>query len=130
MLTVMRDTKATWGRYVLCAFAIAWLAIALQPCAMAFGIEGPECPHCPPTEAPPCEVQASHDCGLDAALAKEIPSNPCKLKDVLNDVPVAILPATVDPARACHRPEPAPHDHLLLNPSGPPRNVLFCVYLN
>ena len=103
--------------------------MALQPCAMALGADHHDCPHCPPAETPPCDLITGPDCGLDTVVANEVPSSSFKLKDVPNDVPLAIMLATVEPARSRHGPKPAPYDCLLLNPSGPPRNVLFCVYL-
>lgn len=128
-LAIKKGRQNTWGRRVLSAFAAAWLALAMQPCAMAAEVDDSDCPHCPPSETPPCEVKLSPDCGPGDQIAGEVRGKPVKLKDVPNDVPVAIVPATFEPARYGHRPPPVLREYLLFNPSGPPRNVLFCVYL-
>ena len=128
-LATLRREKTTWGRRVLGTFVVAWLAIVLQPCAMAMGADSDPCPHCPPAETPPCETTITPDCGLDDQLTNESRSNPSKVKDVPDEPPVAIQPDLIQSAWIDPRARPLPPASHFFNPSGPPLNVLYCVYL-
>lgn len=76
MLNALRQQRVGIGRQAAALFLLAWLAVALQPCALAFSAPAadaamahmPNCPHCPQgTDAP-----SAHDyCedGLCGALS-------------------------------------------------------------
>ena len=126
-----RQRAVGWGHRVLSTFIVAWMTIALQPCSMALEAE-PDCPHCPPTEQrelPPCDVLTIQDCAVDDQLSAEPRSFKVKAKNSTSDLPVAIVPATNAVASPTALEQPAQTSSILLYPSGPPRNVLFCVYL-
>ena len=126
-----RQRAVGWGHRVLSALIVAWMTIALQPCSMALEAE-PDCPHCPPTEQrelPPCDALTIQDCAVDDQLSAEPRSLKVKAKNSANDLPVAIVPSTSAIASLTVFEQPPPPGSILLYPSGPPRNVLFCVYL-
>jgi hypothetical protein len=134
-------------------FVVAWLNLALQPCAMAFdGPAEPDCPRCPPSDSPevahhdmaghdmaghemasgdmPCLTVAA-DCSLDDELNYDGRAVKLELKDLPNDLPIAIHPAiALAPSmRAAeyvgrHRTRSPPRG------SSTPLNVLYCVYLD
>lgn len=147
-----RQTCRTRTRGVLGMLVIAWLNIAIQPCAMALGsIEDHDCPHCPPSHADepsehavhgqhmaardsassamPCATQAT-DCGLPDELNFDGRAIKLELKDAPGDVSVAVLPAYgYQPAR---RPARYHHWHGSRSPpiaSSVPLNIYYCVYL-
>lgn len=130
-LNIRRRRRVAWGRRVLGAFFVAWLTVALQPCVMAAEIEH-DCPHCPPPEKrelPPCDEILALYCAVDEQLTAEPRSQQIKVKDSPNDLPIAIAPASYSTATHTLYDRPVPHGAVFLSPSGPPRNVLFCVYL-
>ncbi|MCH9674365.1 MAG: hypothetical protein K0U93_23200 [Gammaproteobacteria bacterium] len=132
MLTTLRQRRTTWGRRVLGVFAVAWLAVILQPCAMAMGVDEHDCPHCPPAETretPPCETTNNPDCAFDDEINAEARSQQVKVKDSHHDLPMAIAPAAYDTLQLTFVSQPVPDTRLLLHPSGPPLHVLYCVYL-
>jgi hypothetical protein len=128
-LATFRHRKVCWSRRVLGAFAVAWLSMTLQSCAFAADVDSPDCPHCPQTGAPHCELTLGPGCGCDEPLNVESRSVPAKLKDTSNDLPIVIWPVSFETAAAARLMGPMPGGAVVLNPSGPPRNVLFCVYL-
>jgi len=115
----------TFRRRVLGTFVVAWLAVLLQPCVMALGLDQ-DCAHCPPAETP-CELATSQDCAFGDQLNAESRSQ--QLKDSPSEVPVAIAPACHEPAKQLLKTQARVDSSVLINPSGPSRNVLFCVYL-
>ena len=129
VFTTMRRSRIAWGRRFLGAFAAAWLSVVLQPCAMALGVDDPDCPHCPPSEAPPCHTETVPDCTIEDRVTAEPRVTLLKLKDLPVDTPVAawsldlahVMPGATTQCRI----EP----HHLLHPSGPPLTILHCVYL-
>lgn len=131
-LATIRRRRLAWGRSVLGTFVAAWLSLVLQPCAMAMEETDHDCPHCPPAVtqvADPCDVGVGPACGLDDQLSAEPRSNPLKLKDLSNELPVAIGPAFEDLSTVTRQSQTLPANSVLFDPGGPPRNVLFCVYL-
>jgi hypothetical protein len=91
-----------------------------------------DCPHCPPTEQrelPPCDEIFVQDCAIDDQLSAESRSLQIKAKDSPNDSPIAIAPSYCAVETPAVPTQAVPHIMAFLNPSGPPRNVLFCVYL-
>ena len=96
---------------------------------MAMGADSDPCPHCLPAEMPPCETAVTPDCGLDDQLTNESITNPFKLKDVPGELPVAISPDLNPSAWIDSRLQPLTPAPRLLMSSGPPLNVLYCVYL-
>lgn len=97
---------------------------------MALEFDDHDCPHCPASEVPPCETAITADCDLDELLNAESRNGQLKFKDSPNELPVAMLPTTaIDVSWSIPRSLPIPDSPVHLKPSGPPRNVLFCVYL-
>jgi hypothetical protein len=125
-------------------FAVVWLNLALQPCAVA--LEGnEECPHCP-TEMDHRGMSHhgdSHDsAGSDAPCATS--GSDCmlvddynhdrggyvKLKDAPNNAPVAVADTNVVPSNVSRTMLPIVNRHTFAAPgAAPPLNVLYCVYL-
>lgn len=91
-----------------------------------------DCPHCPPAEQremPPCDEIVAADCAIDDQLIAEPRSLQVKAKDSPSDLPAALASPTYVVATPTLYKQPVPYSSVPLNPSGPPRNVLFCVYL-
>lgn len=148
-LAKIRQRQTPWARRVLGVFAVVWLNMALQPCAMAFGgASEADCLHCPPAHAEggpehsqhhsddadpgnsPCEMGASQctfvdDFNYDGRILK------VKVKDAPGDVPLGIAPGIAEISPAAISPV-VPHDCIRsYNPGDPPPlNVLYCVYLD
>jgi hypothetical protein len=123
--------RASWRRHVLGTFLLAWFAMVAQPCAMAAHVES-DCPHCPSTEthdSRSCDDTITPDCALDYQLNSDSRSTQNKVKDSPNQLPVAIAPVPCAIARPALLTRSLPHSSVFLDPSGPPRNILFCVYL-
>ena len=130
-LAMSRKRRVMWGRRVLSTFFVSWLVIVLQPCVMAAEVDG-DCPHCPPAEQrelPLCDEIVAADCALDNQLIAEPRSLQVKAKDSSNDLPIALASPTYTVTTPTFYKHPIPHNSAPLNLSGPPRNVLFCVYL-
>lgn len=135
---------------VFALLLVAWLNLALTPCAMAFdATPDHNCPHCPPAAAVhdahgdndaghgghgmadqpmPCATAAA-DCLSPDESTLDARTGFVKLKDAPAEQPLAILPHQVvlpaAPARA-----PASRNCHYRNPGHPrPLNVLYCVYL-
>lgn len=130
---------------VLALLFVAWLNLALQPCAMALGADPqPDCPHCPPAAsdadarhgmhapadaANPCATAVA-DCSATDDSSFDSRTGQLKLKDVPGDQLVAILPARVMTSgyrlsaqvssSRYRRPDPGAACSL---------NILHCVYL-
>ncbi len=119
---------------------VAWLNLALTPCAMAFDAV-PEteqahghgqqheqqhehnCPRCPPAATTVVDCVSPDESALDAR------NSFVKLKDAPAEQPVAILPPEVLFPVAVVR-SPAPDRCYYQTPGNPPPlNILYCVYL-
>ncbi|MDZ7769923.1 MAG: hypothetical protein U5K38_12965 [Woeseiaceae bacterium] len=123
---------------VLALLMVAWLNLALMPCAMAFeavpetewshGHEQPEqhehdCPHCPPAGTTAADCLSPDESTLDAR------NGYVKLKDAPAEQPVVIMPPQFLSPTAVLR-SPAPDRCYYQSPgTPPPLNVLYCVYL-
>ena len=130
-LAIFRRHRTAWGRRVLSTFIVAWLAIILQPCAVAAGVEH-ECPHCPPGathETSHFEVTASADCALSDQLNIESRSLQVKLEDTFNNVPVTVAPESHEIEKSASIAQRSPGSAVFLSLSRPSLNVLYCVYL-
>lgn len=122
--------------------AVMALNLVVLPCAMAFGLEDHDCPHCPPAEqhemaghhgheevaSTPCAEAQSTCCEVETA---SVDSRGSKLK-VRDTADFEALPAaniTIAPAHTAPHCEPAAQPP---DPPGafPPRHKLFCVYLD
>lgn len=146
------QTYRTRTRGVLGMLVIAWLNIAVQPCAMALGsIEDHDCPRCPPSHADEQPEHLMHDQHMAAedsassAMPCATPATDCSFLDELNcdgravkleikdapsDVSVAVLPAYV--SELAIRPAKVRGWHGTRSPpilSSVPLNVYYCVYL-
>lgn len=91
-----------------------------------------DCPHCPPVEdreLSACDVIVPPDCAADDQLSAEPRSPQLKVKDTPSDLPVALAAAMATAAPPVPLDQPLPRSAVFLSPGGPPRNVLYCVYL-
>ncbi|ANO50100.1 hypothetical protein [Woeseia oceani] len=147
-----RRTRKPSARNALAVFVVAWLNLALAPCAMAFGgVPEPDCPHCPPSQA---DAHAGHDMsghavadhdGMEDAMPCASSATDCNVTDELNhdgrtlklepkdspsDLVIAIHPAL--PSVATLRTADAAGWHRTRSPplgATTPLNILYCVYL-
>lgn len=136
----LRSVARTRG--VLGLLAVLTLNMVVLPCAMAFGLDDHDCPHCPPAEqhemaghhgheqtasAPCAEVQAQ--CCEIAAASIDTRSGKLEARDAggAEAVPVAEVVYPIRPFVAYAEPVPRPPD---LPGTSPPRHKLNCVYLD
>ena len=142
----MQRRRTPKARHALGVFAVLWLNLLFQPCAMALGADPHEdCPDCPPAHsqheghemAPgdmadsgmPCAGSAA-DCGVVDDLNYDGRNTQLKVKDAPHDSPLMVSPfanpaAHIKPLRHAYlwpvqRPPPASPQAL---------NKLYCVYL-
>lgn len=129
-------------------FAVAWLSMAMQPCAMAFGGDSDgDCPHCPPAisaqghaghtagDDPAAGVMPCADGGADCDLFDQYNydgrSGQGKVKDAPTDLLLAILPAPARDPRILRDSVTSTILKTSAPPGVPPAlNVLYCVYLD
>ena len=127
---------------VFALLAVMVMNLVILPCAMAFGLEDPDCPHCPPAEQHEMAVHHGHDESASAPCAEaqstccevaaaSVDSRGGKLK-VRDTADFDALPATDVAMQPVHV---APHCEPALRPPDPPgafppRHKLFCVYLD
>ena len=143
LLAAIRRRRAPWTRRVLGLFAVSWLAMALQPCAMALGMDaGHDCPHCPPAHsahaghgdmhgAPAPTSCAGGASGCDSFAEYNYDGRLLELKpeDAPVDVPMAVLPPGGDVIAASVVARTVARS---IHPPGvpPPVSIRFCVFLN
>lgn len=143
-LPVSRRKRISRARRALGYFAVVWLNLALQSCAMA--LEGDEeCPHCPPEmdHSGMSHHGNSHDStnaempcgtsGFDCTLVDDYSHDRggyVKLKDAPNNASVAIIETNLVLPNLV-RTMLQFGDRCTFAPPGaaPPLNVLYCVYL-
>ena len=130
-LAAIRSRKSTWGRRVLSTYIVAWFAIILQPCAVAGELDH-DCPHCPPEishETHHQQVKSDSNCEIGDRQNLESRSLKINPKDSTNMAAVAIVHEsyTFDARNSGGQQLEDPSGFLV--PSGPPLNVLHCVYL-
>lgn len=132
MTAVLRSNRQTWLRAVLGVFVLAFVAVALQPCAMAMEPAPlPDCPNCPtePASAAGCDPAAA-DCMVDNPLQVELRSAKLQPLDDEGAAPFVYVPVAFSwpPAPACALLVPL-EEGSPPSAGGPPLNVRFCVYL-
>lgn len=146
-VAIPKKRQIPWARRALGVFVVVWLNLALQPCAMAMGVDGDhDCPHYPPSHTQrheghemssdttadhdmPCATGVA-DCTTFDAVNVAARSWSLKLKDTSNDQPDVIGPfaafiADTGPNRTVVVEPPRLHPPDF----SPPLNVLYCVYL-
>jgi hypothetical protein len=125
-------------------FAVVWLNLALQPCAIA--LEGnEECPRCPPEmdHSGMSHHGDSHD-SADFEAACATSGSDCilvdnynhdrggyaKLKDAPNSAPVAVVDTNLASSHVSRTISQNVNRRAFITPgAAPPLNVLYCVYL-
>lgn len=152
-LSTIRRKQTPWARRVLGLFAVVWLNMALQPCAMAFGdMQQRDCMHCPPghsMEMSSTDTHMSHaggstentpdnafcetgpfQCGLLDDYKFDGRSVQVKVKNAPSDVPIGIVQAVVSTPVLNNLPAPCSRVDIAFQPGDqPPLNLLYCVYL-
>jgi hypothetical protein len=133
----IRQQQQTWGRRALSLFVAVWLNLALQPCAMAYEsddeapmqMQGHGGMHHDMGEPEPCADSLS-DCFIDDDLNNDGRNGQLKLKDLSNDLPLAIVDcdSQLQRKRSLDVPLPARYGSLHSG-APPPLYVLHCVYL-
>ena len=132
----------TLRRIVLGLLAVAWLNMAVLPCAMAFqGAE--DCPHVGPAEDHAMESHHGHGEVPERPSCETVQSDCCKQpaasvdarSDKLTIKPVSEVVFISAPAPPKARRHAAAYGHHALDPpvgaaNAPPLHVLFCVYLD
>ncbi|MCH8895652.1 MAG: hypothetical protein IH927_05255 [Proteobacteria bacterium] len=144
-----QQERAPWARRVLGLFVVAWLNLALLPCAMALGeMQESGCPHGAPAvsgEIPPLGADGSNDMHAGDASCCEVETSRCaflddykydgrtvqiKVKDAPGDLPVGIVPAVVAIPVTDSVPASLDFRDVSLRPGNRlPLNLLYCVYL-
>ena len=130
-LASIRKQRNVWGRHVLSICAVAWMAVILQPCAVAGQVEH-ECPHCPSElthENHHREVTTDSDCVIGSQLSVKARSLQSKLDDLPYQPPVCVAQTAYCFDLSPVAPQQSTNAQPFLFPSGPPLNVLNCVYL-
>lgn len=145
LMAGIRRLQARLTRPSLAVVVLAWLNVALQPCALAFGqSHSSHCTHCPPGHV------HDHAAPTTDAMVSEAMSCAARLADCANlgDIdhrtrdgeskpsdPPKLTWAVIWPTEPSSLPHASPERMRVSDPpcySGayPPLNVLFCVYLN
>ncbi len=99
---------------------------------MAMGAETDPCPHCPPVEThatAPCDEAINTVCAIDDQISAEPRGSQLKLKNTPTDLLAAIPPTPFESESFAITALCLPDTLEPLNPSGPPLNILYCVYL-
>lgn len=142
----IRQRPVPASKYVLGLLLVAWLNMALQPCAMALGeASKQDCQNCPPAlttefaspgahniydtvaDTSSCESRVSQ-CVFGDEVSSEIRS--IKVKDTPDDTPVGAVPViAVNPALTISPGLPDVDDPSHLSGGPQALNVLYCVYL-
>ena len=137
-----RRKPAALKRNLLGLLSVLWLNMAVLPCAMAFGVDDHDCPHCPPADEQPMAGHNGHgdeagpdcasvgsSCADGGAVSVDTRGNPLKVSDAGDDevfVGFALVSTLAQPTTAFTASVDPP------DPPGTsvPRHVLFCVYLD
>ena len=129
-LSAIRKHGIRRGRHVLGLFVAAWIAIILQPCAVAGETEH-DCPHCPPEMVHEGHQQAltGPDCEIGDQIGLEARNLQPKLDDSFIQLPVFLGQAYDEVKLSQGSSHPLSRSSLPIYPGGPPLNVLNCVYL-
>ena len=138
-----RQKRRNFGaRNILGVVVVAWLNLALQPCAMACPADQvPDCPNCPPgqlqhhdshdmaADGMPC-ASSANDCDVLGDLNNNERADQVKLKDLQKDLPASIVPAS--PVVRVGKTLASTANSLRMSrpPGGlQPLHKLYCVYL-
>ncbi len=78
---------------------------------------------------PPCNFSVKANCTPEDLSSTEARSLQVKAKDSPGELPVAIAPELSEFARPVDLAQALPNRSVFLDPGGPSRNILFCVYL-
>jgi len=147
LLARIRQRQTPWAQRVLGLFVVAWLNMALQPCAMAFGDNHQhDKEHCPPVAMGEASSSAEHDANSADMLDElcNITGAQCaflddyhydgrivelKVKHAPSDVPLGVMQSVA----TSPLPDGSPVMRNVDHPPGqsehrPPLNLLFCVY--
>ncbi len=135
LLQPIRKRSRRWVPRVLGPLAVVWLSMVLQPCLMAAEMDGQmdgqmdgDCPHCPTPMQQDCAAGA---CTYVDRVDYDGRTPQVKLANVQpDDHPVLLSALEIDlplPTGACST---GPPPDVTSDPTSPPLNVLFCVYLN
>ena len=139
--TIGPERTASASRWLGVAVAL-WLNLAVQPCAMALGVDD-ECPHCPPAHDHEMAAHHGHhdieikagcdsplsDCADSDDFSIDGRSSQAKLKDK-SDAPIIIAPASQEEALG-----PVYYSTTAADPprrvaASPPIHLLNCVFLD
>jgi len=132
-LVTVQQRQVPWARRALGIFVVAWLNLALLPCAMALG-EVQECA-CPLSQA---AALADASCCDEQAARCELPGDynydgrtfQGKVKDAPLEMPPAITPTTlIVPVAASASASPGIVASQCQVGSQPRLNLLYCIYL-
>lgn len=136
------NQRSSRARGALGLFAVVWLNLILQPCAMAAEAgRDRDCPRCPPAEmhehhdghtgtnvAMPC-AQAASDCILDVDVNHDGRNGQVQLKGGADAVPAAAY--DVSAAARAQTAVVLPQSRGSAAPGAPPPlHILNCVYLD
>lgn len=139
------------GRWLLGAFVVAWLNLAVQPCLMAMEAGGDPandaihvthsdhashssdhgCDHCPPAShdhVTPCATSLSAGCSSVTQGSNDGRNGPAKPKDLPASAAIAEPAPPIDFIVSSESP-PAPDRVALKFTSEPPLNIQYCVFL-
>jgi hypothetical protein len=116
----LRRRQSVAARWLTAAFAVAWLGLALQPCAAmeshdagtashgsAAGQAGHDCPHCPPPADPEGDLPCGNALSCDAVGAPAVASKAAEVPapDLAHLMPLPdVLATTAAPAPGPLRP--------------------------
>ena len=143
-LPVSRRKRISRARRALGVFAVVWLNLVLQPCAIAFE-DSEECPRCPAemdgsgmshhgdshdsgNSAAPCATSGS-DCTFVDDYSHDR-GGYAKLKDAPNNASVAVVDTNLVPSNVSRTMSQGVKRHTFAAPgAAPPLNILYCVYL-
>ena len=148
-LVTIQQRQTPWARRAVGLFVVAWLNLALLPCAMALGdMQEHGCPHGPPAvsgEIPLLGADESNGMPAENASCCDVGASECavlgdykydgrtvrfQVKNAPGDLPIGIVPAAVAiPTVGSVPVSPVFGDASLKPDHRPPLNVLYCVYL-
>jgi len=136
ILAAIRHRQKLWILRLAAPFAVVWLSMLWQPCAVAMemdmGVDHGQhsCPHCPPPMHEECEANTTEECDYFDRFDTDRRGSKTKFGEAPEDVQLVLHSVCQLP----NFPPPfAVHSSLSIDttaPPGPPLNVLFCTYLN
>ena len=136
ILSAMRRRHKRWIPRLAGPFAIVWLSMLWQPCAMAadmdmdMGHEQHSCPHCPPPMHEDCKGNAIGECDYLDRFDTDRRASKLKFEESKADAQPVLLSACQSLQLATVLASHPSFSKHATAPPGPPLNVLFCTYLN